>query len=184
MHIIESFDINLFYWLNKLLHQSWEGDQLILFFAQYYIFVVGIVFVIAIYKLHRGKQERWYVFVRAGLITLIARFVIMPIIYLFDQRLRPYIVLQTPHLFAVNTYAFPSGHTTFAFTIATIAWYYHEKTSYFLYISGCIIGIARVIAGVHYPSDIIGGIILGTVSAYTLMELSQTWFPPHKKLSQ
>ncbi len=181
--MIESFDISLFHWLNGLLHQSWWGDKLILFFAQYYVFIVGIIFVIAIYKLHKGQQERWYVLVRAGLITLIARFAIMPIIYLFDQRLRPYIVLQAPHLFAVNAYAFPSGHTTFAFAIATIAWYYHEKTAYFLYISGFAIGIARVMAGVHYPSDILGGIVVGTLSAYILMELSQTWFPPHKKLS-
>jgi undecaprenyl-diphosphatase len=79
----------------------------------------------------------------------------------------------------VSTYAFPSGHTTFVFALATIAWYYHEKVAYFLYVSGLVIGIARVIAGVHYPSDILGGIIVGTVVAYILMLIAQKLLPTH-----
>jgi len=35
-----------------------------------------------------------------------------------------------------------------------------------LYASGLLIGIARIAAGVHYPLDILGGIILGTLTGY------------------
>jgi membrane-associated phospholipid phosphatase len=49
-----------------------------------------------------------------------------------------------------------------------------------MYTMGSLLGLARVCGGVHYPSDIVGGMLVGAVSAYAIsrkasvMELAWT----------
>lgn len=181
---MKSLDLNIFHFLNSFIHISTVIDTLIIFFSQYYVFVVGLIFLITIYKLPKSKKERIKILLFTVGITGIVRFGIMELIHLFDQRLRPFIELSAPHLFVVHAYSFPSGHTTFVFALATVAWYYHQKTSYFIFVSGLIIGIARIMAGVHYPSDILGGIIVGVVSAYVLVLIAQKLFPQHTHIKR
>ena len=65
--------------------------------------------------------------------------------------------------------SFPSDHTIGAFTIALVAalmgapiWFYS-----ILLFMALIIGIGRVYVGVHYPRDIIGGIVVALVFSYS-----------------
>ncbi len=179
-----SLDITIFRFLNQCIHISPLIDGVILFFAEYYVVIVVLVFLGTLYRLPKSKKEKIKIFFFVAGITGISRFGIMPLIHLFDQRLRPFLELGAPHLFVVNEFSFPSGHTTFVFALATVAWYYHEKTAYFIYLSGLCIGIARVMAGVHYPSDIIGGIVVGTLSAYLLVALAQKVFHTHTHITK
>ena len=48
----------------------------------------------------------------------------------------------------------------------------NKKLARWLYVAGIAIGLARVAAGVHYPSDIIGGMILGILTGYLV---HQSW---------
>lgn len=177
-------DINIFHFLNQWIQRSPLIDGIVLFFAEYYIGVIIFLFLVALYKLPRSNKEKLKIFLFTGGITCITRFGIMPLIHMFDQRLRPFLELGAPHLFIVNSFSFPSGHTTFVFALATVAWYYHEKMAWFIYISGILIGIARIMAGVHYPSDIIGGMVVGTISAYILVQLAQKIFPLHTHITK
>jgi undecaprenyl-diphosphatase len=55
----------------------------------------------------------------------------------------------------------------FVFSLATSIYFFgNKKVAVMLYASGLLIGIARIAAGVHYPLDILGGIILGTLTGY------------------
>lgn len=67
-----------------------------------------------------------------------------------------------------SLYSFPSGHTTFFFTLATIMFFYHRKISYILFILGAIVGYCRVMIGVHFPVDIFGGAMLGIIVGLVL----------------
>jgi membrane-associated phospholipid phosphatase len=44
----------------------------------------------------------------------------------------------------------------------------NKKLGITLYIVSFVACIARIMAGVHYPSDILGGIVLGVATAYML----------------
>jgi len=72
--------------------------------------------------------------------------------------------------------SFPSGHTSAAFCIATsIAldnkqWYI--RTGVFTY--ACLVGYSRIHLGVHYPSDVVAGAVVGMVSAYAGKRIN-TW---------
>lgn len=59
--------------------------------------------------------------------------------------------------------AFPSGHTALAFALSVTILKHDKKVGILYLIMAGLVGVARIIAHVHYPIDIIGGAIIGTV---------------------
>ena len=68
---------------------------------------------------------------------------------------------------ALTQKAFPSGHTTTVFTFAYVLILFVKKNLWrnLLFSIALLIGLSRVIVGVHWPLDILGGILVGIVSA-------------------
>lgn len=64
--------------------------------------------------------------------------------------------------------AFPSTHTALAFALAITVWLHDRRVGWIYLISALFVGIARILANVHYPIDIWGGAILGIVIAFGL----------------
>ena len=64
-----------------------------------------------------------------------------------------------------DKYSFPSGHTAAAFVMATIFTVHLNSIGPELFILASLIGFSRVYLRVHYPSDILAGAFLGTISA-------------------
>ena len=60
--------------------------------------------------------------------------------------------------------SFPSGHTAYAFAGATILGNRYPKLRIPLYLVAGLVGVSRVYLGRHYPTDVIGGAIVGTVA--------------------
>ncbi len=86
------------------------------------------------------------------------------------QRKRPYetnsfIIQRTD---ADNGRSFPSGHTSAAFATATSVALRHRKWYYVVpaYLYATSAGWARMYQGVHYPSDVLAGAIVGAGSAW------------------
>ena len=67
--------------------------------------------------------------------------------------------------------SFPSGHTAAAFGLAFALWLHERKTGWFYLFLAAVIGVARVLAFVHYPVDILGGAFLGILTALTLSKI-------------
>ena len=65
-----------------------------------------------------------------------------------------------------DKFSFPSGHTSAAFMMATVLGFYYPLLIITLYCWAALVGFSRVILGVHFPTDILMGIILGISSAY------------------
>ena len=94
---------------------------------------------------------------------------------LFD-RPRPFqeIIAVIPLIRKPMSYSFPSGHTSSSFAAALI--YYRMLPKRYgiptLILAG-MIGFSRVYLGVHYPSDVLGGIvvaIIGSMAAYYVVQ--------------
>lgn len=81
---------------------------------------------------------------------------------------RPYEVLSNVNLpfGADEGSSFPSGHTTRAFTLATLFTLFKGRRYLFAIIAAGLVGLSRVIIGVHFPLDVLGGAVFGITLAF------------------
>ncbi len=67
--------------------------------------------------------------------------------------------------------AFPSGHAAASLALALTVWLHDKKIGLLFIIGAFLIGIARVLANVHYPIDILGGFIIGASVSLALEKI-------------
>jgi membrane-associated phospholipid phosphatase len=81
---------------------------------------------------------------------------------------------QLTPLYGLTKNSFPSGHTSSAFNTATSLSMMHPKWYVIIpsYSYASIMGYSRLHAGVHYPSDVAAGALLGISSAFISKKLT------------
>lgn len=83
-----------------------------------------------------------------------------------------------------GNYSFPSGHTSEAFSTATMLslsfpkWYVVIPA----YTYASAVGYSRMYLGVHYPSDVLAGALVGSGTAYLSWKINNTLRKKHKAL--
>ena len=81
-------------------------------------------------------------------------------------RQRPYLDHDLTLLFYGPTdCSFPSNATAVGFALATAVFFRHRRLGAALYVLAVLWGVARVYAGVHYPSDVLAGAAVGVLGA-------------------
>lgn len=99
------------------------------------------------------------------------------------NRSRPYVT--NPSLVPLEyekSYSFPSGHTSEAFSMATSLslsfpkWYVIAPAFTF----ASLVGYSRMYLGVHYPSDVIAGALVGSGTAWLTYKANQ-WLHHEKR---
>lgn len=58
-------------------------------------------------------------------------------------------------------YSFPSGHTALTVAVATVVYVYHKRLGQLLYAFAFVVALSRIYVGVHYPIDVLVGILIG-----------------------
>ena len=118
-------------------------------------------------KFHLNTNQKAVIL---ALITLALAFLIDVLIGVVFPRPRPFITYPeaTKHLdLWVDVSSFPSTHALSVFAIAVSLWWSgFKKLGPILFLLAIFVGLGRVAGGVHYPSDVVAGALIGIFCAW------------------
>jgi membrane-associated phospholipid phosphatase len=164
----------IFFQLHNFALQSPLVSMIAVFCAQWLPWIVLVVAKIIIIRhvLERKHPSfsflgRWLHEIISIIITMLLVLTITKIIKELVAYPRPFLGLDIdPLLIHGGLDSFPSGHAAIFFALAGVMGFYEKKTRWFFLISAIIIGIARIMVGVHYPLDILVGAGIGFATAW------------------
>ena len=121
------------------------------------------------------------------LATGVCGYILMTVLKLLFHRTRP----LHPLIHALNTFSFPSGHTTTSIVFFGIVIYllwkermtFRSKAAWstFLIILGLLVGLSRVYLREHFLTDVLAGICVAYFNLYVTLILFEK-FQPIKKI--
>ena len=132
------------------------------------VFAIALISVVWIYLHHLGRIKMAITdsFFTLGIPIGVAVIVSEGLSTLFD-RARPFVANKEITLLVPHNAdgGFPSHHMTVMVVIAVSLWFRNHNLGKILFSLALISGLARIGAGIHYPSDIIAGLVIGWISA-------------------
>ncbi|TSC60949.1 MAG: bacitracin transporter permease BcrC [Parcubacteria group bacterium Gr01-1014_107] len=178
-------DTFLFQKINSLVGAYSFLDKIVWFLAEPLAYIlVGLGLLALFWPQVLGLKKSLPV-VWALAAALFARLLVKNLIVFFYNRPRPFDVLEVNQLATQESFAsFPSGHAIFFFTLATVLILYNRKLGALLFAGATLIGISRVFAGLHWPSDVIFGASLGMLIGVLTFILAERTAPRVKNQSR
>ena len=162
-------DQYLFQQINNLAGKSVFLDRMAIFFAEYFGYILIVILLLLLAK---DWKKYWQMVVLAFGSAIISRFVLTEILRWFWFRPRPFVEHKVNLLFEYPGVAsFPSGHAAFYFALSALIYFYNKKTGLFFLGASFLISISRIFCGVHWPSDIITGALVGVFSGWLIWKL-------------
>lgn len=95
------------------------------------------------------------------------------IIKLSFNRPRPFIKIENLNVnkISIDDYSFPSAHSAATFSMAVMASIFFPELSIIFSTLAASVGISRIYIGVHYPTDVLIGTIIGIASSLITFNL-------------
>lgn len=171
-----SLDFYIFHSINGFVGKNVCLDGLAIFFAenfQYFVVLLLVLFLAVNYRKYLKM------IISAILAAIFSRFIIAEIIRFIFPRSRPFVDNNVNLLVSHNPSesSFPSGHASFFFALAAVVYFYNKKLGVAFFVFAFLISISRVFVGIHWPSDILAGAIVGIFSGWLIFKITKKKWP-------
>mgnify|MGYP001573909944 FL=1 len=169
---MNSLDNLLFQLINGLTRQNKLLDGLIVFLAGYLQYILLALAIFLLLAKVKDWRRQLFIFLFFTLSAILSRGLITEIIRFFYSRPRPFTALNILPLINHDlTGAFPSGHMTLYFVLALSIFLLNRKWAWFFTAAVILMGLARIFVGVHWPTDILGGILIAIISYFLIKKI-------------
>lgn len=110
--------------------------------------------------------------------------------YIGDELIKPFVgrvrpcnkFTEVPLLIhAPHSPSFPSGHTMVGFACATVIFYFDKRLGTVGFVVAALIAFSRLYLFVHYPSDVLGGILYGVLCSVVLVNVMRAIYHKLKR---
>lgn len=124
---------------------------------------IGVLLLLYGNRTFRGRDWGMVTIISLAVNALLCNVILKPLI----GRMRPYEYLgYEPSIHALGDASFPSGHTSAAFAAATAIYAMNPKWGRIAYVFATLMGLSRLYLGMHFPTDVICGGLLGIFAAW------------------
>lgn len=167
-------DLAIFELISGLSGRFFILDTIGIILAKYLPFVLIGLFIFYVFS-YTGWKKRLYTFIFTALGLIISNGLFVRVIEYFYKKQRPFETLDIEPLVSATGFAFPSSHASFFFTLAFILFLFNRTWGIWFIVFAGLNGIARIFVGIHWPVDIIGGVLVAMLSTgivYTLLKSS------------
>ncbi len=154
-------------------------NDLIIFSAKY-LYLIEIVLAVTYFFLQSISRRKSIIILSVLFLPL--AFIVAWVISAFYFDPRPFVVGNfVPLIPHAPDNGFPSDHMLLTSALASILFVYNKKIGTLAWIIAIIVGVARVYAGIHHLTDIVGGAVIVVVSMwvakrYILPQVAKTKF--------
>jgi undecaprenyl-diphosphatase len=136
----------------------------------------GILWIILAFLLWRRGQKQ---LARQIALALVIGAIEMSILKHLFHRERPititlYEFWMPFHKLFADRYSFPSGHTVLSFAAAFVLWrHYPNWRGGLAILLATMVGVCRIYEGMHWPTDVIAGVLFGLLAALASIPLEE-----------
>lgn len=160
-------DIFIFRLINNLADADSILGRAGIYTTRYLIYILAILAIAFILIVFKKRKERCWSALKIFLAVCFT-YAVNQIIGFLYFRPRPFAVLENVNeLIKKSPFekSFPSDHTGAAFAIAFAVFLLNRKWGSAFLIIAFLIGLSRIFVGVHYPLDVLAGILTGFLGA-------------------
>ncbi len=157
-------DTRLFLFLNKFSGRSKAGNFYIAALGEYLAYALISIFLLSLFFYPLFNHNSLILEASVLFASLLSRFAFGTPLRFLLKRTRPHKIHRVHNVLSEESFSFPSGHSLFFFAFASILFFYSHVFGAIFFLGVCIMTLFRVVAGVHYPSDIAGGMLIGILS--------------------
>lgn len=170
-----NLDYTFFRYVNGLAGKNVLLDSAMRAFCNDHLvpFTLGfLVLVMALKGRHRMEDRDNLAAAIRVFLTVALSAALMQLVITFVHRPRPFVDHEVNLLFYRPVdWSFPSNPATATFSFFFSAWFSDRRFSWYFLPPAILMSFARVFCGVHYPGDVIAGVLLALFSAWVVDRL-------------